>query len=61
MRIRADLTDDIVEGLQEVRHQFEIPAEFPAEVLQYAERSFYTQAKKITELATDANDETGKN
>ena len=37
MRIRADLTDDIVEGLQEIRHQFEIPAEFPAEVLQAAE------------------------
>ena len=37
MRIRADLTDDIVEGLQGIRRQFKVPAEFPAEVLQAAD------------------------
>ena len=37
MRIRADLTDEIVQGLHEVRRQFHVPAEFPAAVLQAAE------------------------
>jgi len=37
VRIRADLTDDIVEGLQGIRRQFKVPAEFPAEVLQAAD------------------------
>jgi len=37
VRIRADLTDDIVEGLQAIRRQFKVPAEFPAEVVQAAE------------------------
>lgn len=32
--------------------QYDLDAPFPAEALEFAERSFYTQAKKITELAT---------
>ncbi len=36
MRIRADLTDDLVEGLVEIRRQFKVPAEFAAPVLQAA-------------------------
>ena len=37
MRIRADLTDDILHGLQGIRRQFKIPADFPADVLQAAD------------------------
>ena len=37
MRIRADLTDDILRGLQGIRRQFKIPAEFPRDVLQAAD------------------------
>ena len=37
MRIRADLTDDILRGLQGIRGQFKIPAEFPRDVLQAAD------------------------
>lgn len=37
MRIRADLTDEIVEGLRGIRRQFKVPAEFPDAVLQAAE------------------------
>ncbi|MGZ4739595.1 MAG: RNB domain-containing ribonuclease, partial [Ilumatobacteraceae bacterium] len=36
MRIRADLTDELVEGLVEIRRQFKVPAEFAAPVLQAA-------------------------
>ena len=36
MRIRADLTDDILSGLHGIRRQFKIPADFPPEVLQAA-------------------------
>ena len=37
MRIRADLTDEIVEGLHGIRRQFKVPAEFPPAVLQAAD------------------------
>ena len=37
MRIRADLTDEIVEGLRGIRGQFKVPAEFPAAVAQAAD------------------------
>lgn len=37
MRIRADLTDEIVEGLRGIRRQFKVPAEFPPAVLQAAD------------------------
>ena len=37
MRIRADLTDEIVEGLRGIRGQFKVPAEFPAAVVQAAD------------------------
>ncbi len=33
--------------------QYDLDAPFPAEALQHAERSFYTQAKKIADLAAD--------
>ncbi|MBK5332229.1 MAG: RNB domain-containing ribonuclease [Ilumatobacteraceae bacterium] len=39
MRIRADLTDDIVEGLRGIRQQFKIPADFPATVLEAADEA----------------------
>jgi exoribonuclease R len=39
VRIRADLTDEIVEGLRGIRRQFKVPAEFPAEVLQAADEA----------------------
>ena len=37
MRIRADLTDEIVEGLRGIRAQFKVPEEFPAAVVQAAD------------------------
>ena len=37
MRIRADLTDEIVEGLRGIHGQFKVPAEFPAAVAQAAD------------------------
>ena len=37
MRIRADLTDEIVEGLRGIRGQFKVPEEFPAAVVQAAD------------------------
>jgi exoribonuclease R len=37
VRIRADLTDEIVEGLRGIRHQFKVPEDFPAAVLQAAD------------------------
>ena len=33
--------------------QYDLDAPFPAEALKYGERSFYTQAKKVTQRATD--------
>ncbi|HVQ52048.1 MAG TPA: RNB domain-containing ribonuclease [Mycobacterium sp.] len=39
MRIRADLTDEIVEGLRGIRRQFKVPAEFPAVVVQAADQA----------------------
>ena len=39
MRIRADLTDEIVEGLRGIRQQFKIPADFPATVLEAADEA----------------------
>ena len=32
MRIKADLTDELVEGLRNIRRQFKVPIEFPAAV-----------------------------
>ena len=37
MRIRADLTDEIVDGLRGIRGQFKVPAELPAAVVQAAD------------------------
>jgi exoribonuclease R len=37
VRIRADLTDEIVEGLQVIRRQFKVPGEIPAAVLKAAD------------------------
>jgi exoribonuclease R len=37
VKIRADLTDEIVEGLRGVRRQFKVPADFPPTVLQAAD------------------------
>ncbi len=52
MRIRADLTDEIVEGLQHIRQQFKVPADFPADVLQAAEAS----AKRTPTAHVDRTD-----
>jgi len=37
VRIRADLTDEIVAGLQGIRSQFKVPGDFPADVIAAAE------------------------
>ena len=37
MRIRADLTDEVVAGLQGIRRQFHVPDSFPADVLAAAD------------------------
>lgn len=39
MRIRADLTDEVLAGLQGIRRQFHIPADFPADVLAAADEA----------------------
>jgi exoribonuclease R len=39
VHIRADLTDEIVEGLRGIRQQFKIPADFPAAVSQAADEA----------------------
>ena len=39
MRIRADLTDELVEGFRGIRRQFKVPAEFPTDVSAAAEDS----------------------
>lgn len=52
MRIRADLTDELVEGLQEIRQQFKVPAAFPAEVLRSAEDA----SRRVPKAHTDRTD-----
>ncbi len=52
MRIRADLTDEIVEGLQRIRQQFKVPADFPEDVLQAAEAA----AKRAPTAHVDRTD-----
>jgi exoribonuclease R len=37
VRIHADLTDELIEGLRRIRQQFKVPEEFPAVVLQAAD------------------------
>jgi exoribonuclease R len=39
VRIRADLTDELVEGLRGIRRQFKVPADFPADVLAAADEA----------------------
>jgi exoribonuclease R len=39
VRIRADLTDEILEGLRGIRQQFKVPSDFPAAVLQAADHA----------------------
>jgi len=39
VRIRADLTDELVEGLAEIRRQFKVPGEFSVPVLQAADKA----------------------
>ncbi len=39
MRIRADLTDELADGLRSIREQFKVPAEFPAAVLHAADEA----------------------
>ena len=52
MRIRADLTDEIVEGLQGIRQQFKIPSVFPNAVVQAADEA----AKRKPASHTDHTD-----
>jgi exoribonuclease R len=52
VRIRADLTDEIVEGLRGIRGQFKVPAEFPAAVVQAADDA----AKRPPTAHTDRTD-----
>lgn len=52
MRIRADLTDEIVEGLRLIRGQFKVPAELPASVAQAADAA----AKRAPAVHTDRTD-----
>jgi exoribonuclease R len=49
VRIQADLTDEIVEGLQRIRQQFKVPSGFPEEVLQAAEAA----AKRVPTAHVD--------
>ncbi len=39
MRIKADLTAELVEGLRGIRHQFKVPGEFPAAVVLAADEA----------------------
>jgi exoribonuclease R len=39
VRIRADLTDELVEGLQSIRREFKVPADFPPAVLDAADKA----------------------
>jgi exoribonuclease R len=52
VRIRADLTDEIVEGLRGIRRQFDVPDEFPNEVLQAADEA----AKRVPASHVDRTD-----
>lgn len=52
MRIRADLTDELVEGLRGIRQQFKVPREFPACVLLAADEA----ARRAPAAHTDRTD-----
>jgi exoribonuclease R len=52
VRIRADLTDELVAGLAEIRKQFKVPGEFPAEVLRAADEA----AKRLPSAHADRTD-----
>ncbi len=52
MRIHADLTGELVEGLRGIRRQFKVPAEFPADVLSEADEA----AKRAPAAHTDRTD-----
>jgi exoribonuclease R len=52
VRIRADLTDEIVEGLRGIRRQFKVPAEFPPAVQQAADSA----AKRAPSAHVDRTD-----
>ena len=52
MRIRADLTKELVEGLGEIRRQFKVPGDFPAAVLHAADEA----AKRTTNGHVDRTD-----
>ncbi len=52
MRIRADLTEELVEGLGEIRRQFKVPGDFPAAVLQAAADA----AKRVPNAHVDRTD-----
>ena len=52
MRIRADLTDELVAGFAEIRRQFKVPGEFPAPVLHAATDA----AKRVPSTHVDRTD-----
>jgi exoribonuclease R len=52
VRIRADLTDELVEGLRSIRRQFDVPADFPPAVLDAAEQA----AKRVPAAHVDRTD-----
>ena len=52
MRIRADLTAELVEGLRRIRQQFKVPAAFPASVLQAADEA----ARRVPTAHADRTD-----
>jgi exoribonuclease R len=52
VRIRADLTEALAAGLAEIRRQFKVPGEFPAEVLNAADDA----AKRVLSSHVDRTD-----
>jgi exoribonuclease R len=52
VRIRADLTDELVEGLRGIRRQFKVPADFPPAVLDAASQA----AKRAPTARVDRTD-----
>jgi exoribonuclease R len=52
VHIRADLTEELVEGLGEIRRQFKVPGEFPAAVLRAADDA----AKRVPSTHVDRTD-----
>jgi exoribonuclease R len=52
VRIRADLTDELVAGLAEIRKQFKVPGDFPAEVLRVADSA----ARRVPGAHVDRTD-----